>query len=74
MIRKSSGTMQTRSSSSFSSLANGSFLVKSTTCGRHLTDFAETLHKAWGMKKNIPEPENERSETFEAGDMAPESF
>ena len=46
IIRNSSKTKQTRSSSSFSSLANGSFLVKSTTCGRHLTEFAETLHKA----------------------------
>ena len=54
IIRNSSETTQTRSSSSFSSLANGSFLVKSTICGRHLTEFAETLHKAWDMKKKYP--------------------
>ena len=41
--------------------------------GRHVTDFAEILHTIWDMKK-IPEPEDERSETSEAGDMAPESF
>ena len=37
------------------------------------TDFAEILHTIWDMQK-IPEPEDERSETSEAGDMAPESF
>ena len=41
--------------------------------GRHVTDFAEILHITWDMKK-IPEPEDERSENSEAGDMAPESF
>ena len=51
----------------------GSFHVKSTTYGRHVTDFAEILHTIWDMK-NIPKPEDERSETSEAGDMAPESF
>ena len=28
----------------------------------------------FGIWKKIPEPEDERSETSEAGDMAPESF
>ena len=41
--------------------------------GRHVTDLAEILHPIWDMKK-IPEPEDERSETSEAGDMALESF
>ena len=53
--------------------AFGSFQVKSTTYGRHVTDFAEILHTIWDMKK-IPEPEDERSKTSEARDMAPESF
>ena len=51
----------------------GSFHVKSTTYGRHVTDFAEILHTTWDMKKNL-DPEDERSETSEAGVMAPESF
>ena len=38
---------------------------------RHVTDFAEILHTSWDMKKN-PEPEDEYSETSEAGNMAPE--
>ena len=31
---------------------SGSFHVKSTTYGRHVTDFAEILHTIWDMKKN----------------------
>ena len=38
--------------------------------GQHVTDFAEILHTIWDTKK-IPEPEDERSETSETGDMAP---
>ena len=48
----------------------GSFHVKSTTYGRHVTDFAEILHTIWDMKKN-PGTEDEHSETSETGDMAP---
>ena len=33
-----------------------------------------TFCKQLGIWKKIPEPEDERSETSEAGDMAPESF
>ena len=51
----------------------GSFHVRSTTYGQHVTDLAEILHTIWDMKK-IPEPEDECSETSEAGDRAPESF
>ena len=51
----------------------GSFHVKSTTYGRHVTDFYEILHTTWDMKK-IPEPKDERSETSEAGVLALEIF
>jgi len=42
--------------------------------GQHVTDLAKILHTIWDMKKKIPEPEYEHSETSEAGDMALESF
>ena len=33
-------------------IINGSFHVKSTTYGRHVTDFAKILHTTWELKKN----------------------
>ena len=37
----------------YNCLSIGSFHVKSTTYGRHVTDFAEILHTIWDMKKNL---------------------
>ena len=42
-----------------------------------MDDMSQILPKfciQFGIWKQIPEPEDERSETSEAGDMAPESF
>ena len=52
----------------------GSFHVKSATWWTACSQILLKFCIQFGIWKKIPEPEDERSETSEAGDMAPESF